>query len=169
MSAYAQAFISGLQGAAEDAPDPRYLLAAATAKHAAVCVALGTGEGGRPACVGSRFAPLCSYDLEGFIPRTDVLPRPPTAVCDTPGGCQRWNLDGSPPARDFAQFYIAPFNVAVKNASVEGIMCRWVFGVPPRQQQRLPCHAIHALTQLQRALRQARLRQRRTNHAVPPR
>lgn len=36
VSAYAQAFISGLQGAAKDAPDPRYMLAAATAKHAAV-------------------------------------------------------------------------------------------------------------------------------------
>ena len=36
VSAYAQAFISGLQGASKDAPDPRYMLAAATAKHAAV-------------------------------------------------------------------------------------------------------------------------------------
>jgi hypothetical protein len=112
VSAYAQAFISGVQGAAQDAPDPRYMLAAATAQHAAVCVA----EGGSGRCTPSALHEHthCSYDLEGYIPRTDALPRPATVVCDTPGGCQRWNLDGSPPARDFAQYFIAPFNAGGK-------------------------------------------------------
>ena len=56
--------------------DPRYLQVAATAKH------------------------FSMYDLEGYIPRKDPG-KIPSAYCDTPGGCERWNLDATPPMRDF--------------------------------------------------------------------
>ena len=50
----------------------RFLLAASTIKH------------------------FSMYDLEGYIPRTDPTPRPPSSYCDTPGGCERWNFDANP-------------------------------------------------------------------------
>jgi hypothetical protein len=55
--------------------DPDRLLAAATLKH------------------------WVAYDLEGYVPRADPQPRPPSAVCDTasdlePGpGCTRFNFN----------------------------------------------------------------------------
>lgn len=99
-SAYATNFIAGFQtGPIGAAPSP-YLLAASTAKHLSV------------------------YDLEGFIPRTDPLPRPASAVCDTPHGCERWNFDGSPPKRDYADFYLPAFRAAVE-ANVSSIMCSY--------------------------------------------
>jgi hypothetical protein len=29
------------------------------------------------------------------------MPRPASCTCDTPGGCERWNIDASPPVRRF--------------------------------------------------------------------
>ena len=56
--------------------DPDRLLAAATLKH------------------------WVAYDLEGYVPRSDPLPRPPSATCETqsdldPGtpGCTRFNFN----------------------------------------------------------------------------
>jgi beta-D-xylosidase 4 len=98
LSSYAASFISGLQGA--NASDPRYLLVASTAKH------------------------FVAYDLEGFIPRVDVQPRPPTALCDTPGGCQRWNFDALPLARDLNGFYALPFMGAL-GVGVRSFMCAY--------------------------------------------
>jgi hypothetical protein len=55
--------------------DPDRLLAAATLKH------------------------WVAYDLEGYVPRSDPRPRPPSASCDTasdldPGpGCTRFNFN----------------------------------------------------------------------------
>ena len=59
--------------------------------------------------------------MEGFIPRTDALPRPASSTCDTPGGCQRWNFDAKPPARDAEDFYLVPFFAAAK-AGVRAVM-----------------------------------------------
>ena len=105
VSHYATNFISGLQG--KGGPDPRYLLAASTAKH------------------------FIAYDLEGFIPRTDPLPRPPTGTCDTPGGCQRWNFDASPRPEDLSGYYSPPFQAAIA-AGVRSIMCAYsgIYGQP---------------------------------------
>jgi beta-glucosidase-like glycosyl hydrolase len=104
VSAYATNFISGMQ----QGRDARYLLAASTAKHLAV------------------------YDLEGYEPRTDPKPRPASARCDTPGGCQRWNFDASPPVNDYVNYYLAPFYAAVSKAKVRSIMCSYnaQYGVP---------------------------------------
>ena len=55
--------------------DDRYLMAGATAKH------------------------FSMYDMEGFLPRTDPQPPPASGRCDTPGGCERWNFDMSPPTQ----------------------------------------------------------------------
>lgn len=101
---YAENFIRGMQ----EGEDHRYLLAAATAKHLAV------------------------YDLEGFEPRTDPQPHPASGRCDTPGGCQRWNFDGSPPLQDYVNYYLAPFYAAVVKAKVRSIMCSYnaQYGVP---------------------------------------
>ena len=64
--------------------------------------------------------------MEGYIPRTDPMPRPPSAFCDTTGGCQRWNFDASPPLSDFVDYYMPPFKAAVQRAKVSSIMCRCV-------------------------------------------
>ena len=101
VSSYASAFIAGIQGAPSTAPpDPRYRLAAATSKH------------------------FVAYDLEGYIPRTDPLPRPAAGTCDTGGGCQRWNMDALPPARDLAGYYLPPF-LAAAAANVSAFMCAY--------------------------------------------
>jgi len=101
VSAYAVAYISGMQGAPGTAPpDPRYRLAAATGKH------------------------FVAYDLEGFIPRTDPQPRPAAGTCDTGGGCQRWNFDALPPARDLDGYYLPPF-LAAAAANVSAFMCAY--------------------------------------------
>ena len=118
VSAYATAFISGLQG--KGGADPRYLLVASTAKHFVGaqgwgCEELRRSSLGREVLRGVASANLggssvhlnvvaCSpslltphpagYDLEGYIPRSDPLPRPPSSTCDTPGGCQRWVRGG---------------------------------------------------------------------------
>ena len=97
---YAASFIRGLQGA--DGVDKTHLLAASTAKHFLV------------------------YDFEGYEPRTDDMPRPASAVCDTPGGCQRWNMDAYPPQRDFDGYYLPPFERAIKDAGVRSVMCSYV-------------------------------------------
>jgi xylan 1,4-beta-xylosidase len=108
VSRYASSFVRGLQGQVPGALDPAHFLAASTGKH--------------------TFA----YDMEGFEPRTDVLPRPPTAVCDTPGGCQRWNLDLSPPADQFTSYYSAPFTAAFLEANISAFMCAYsgLYGKP---------------------------------------
>jgi beta-D-xylosidase 4 len=105
VSSYAMHFISGLQG--KGGPDPTHLLAASTAKH------------------------FISYDLEGYIPRTDPLPRPTTGTCDTSGGCQRWNFDASPRPEDLSGYYAPPFQAAV-SVGVRSIMCAYnaVYGQP---------------------------------------
>ena len=97
VSNYAVAFVSGLQGYGESS----FLLAAATLKHYGI------------------------YDMEGFIPRTDPLPRPATAACDTPGGCQRWNFDASPSARDFNAYYMAPFTAVMSSVRARSVMCAY--------------------------------------------
>ena len=33
-------------------------------------------------------ADLAVYDMEGYSPPTDPMPRPANVTCDTPGGCQ---------------------------------------------------------------------------------
>ena len=101
VSAYARAYIAGLQGdPSTSPPDPRYRLAASTAKH------------------------FVAYDLEGYIPRTDPLPRPAAGTCDSPGGCQRWNFDALPPARDLAGYYMPPF-LAAAAVNVSAYMCAY--------------------------------------------
>jgi hypothetical protein len=88
VSAYANAFVRGVQG--QGGADPARLLAATTLKH------------------------WLAYDLEGYIPRTDPLPRPASALCDTPGGCQRWNFDALINDRDLHSYYAAPFVAAIE-------------------------------------------------------
>jgi beta-D-xylosidase 4 len=95
---YGAAFVSGLQG--KGGPDPNHLLAAATLKH------------------------FVAYDQEGFIPRTDIKPRPNSGSCDTEGGCQRWNFDAWPPQRDLDSYYIAPF-IAAATAGARSVMCAY--------------------------------------------
>lgn len=102
---YSQAFISGLQGTyiynnnnSSISNSNNHLLVASTAKH------------------------YIGYDMEGYIPRTDPQPRPASSTCDTPGGCQRWNMDASPPQRDIDAYYLPPFTAAVK-AGVRSVMC----------------------------------------------
>lgn len=56
--------------------------------------------------------------MEGYLPRTDPVPRPPSSTCDTAGGCQRWNFDASPPLSDFVDYYMPPFRSAVQRAKV---------------------------------------------------
>jgi hypothetical protein len=99
---YGRAFIGGLQGGGAE----RHLLVAATAKH------------------------WLGYDMEGYIPRTDPQPRPASSTCDTPGGCQRWNFDASPPQRDIDAYYVPPFTAAVR-AGVRSIMCVGEAPSPP--------------------------------------
>jgi beta-glucosidase-like glycosyl hydrolase len=72
-----------------------------------------------------------AYDLEGFEPRTDPLPRPASGTCDTDGGCQRWNFDAFPPARDLNAYYMVPFNAAL-SVGVRSFMCAYsgLYGQP---------------------------------------
>ena len=97
-SRYGAAFVAGLQG--KGGPDPNHLLTAATLKH------------------------FVAYDQEGFMPRTDVQPRPASGSCDTEGGCQRWNFDARPPPRDLDSYYIAPF-IAAANVGARSVMCAY--------------------------------------------
>ena len=78
------------------------------------------------------FVGLSRYDMEGYLPRTDPEPRPPSSTCDTAGGCQRWNFDASPPLSDFVDYYMPPFRSAVQRAKVASIMCSYnaAFGEP---------------------------------------
>ena len=98
VAAYGAAVVRGVQG--EGGADPAHLLAAATLKH------------------------WVAYDMEGYIPRTDPQPRPASATCDTPGGCQRWNFDALVNARDLNGYYAAPF-VAAVSAGARSIMCAY--------------------------------------------
>jgi beta-glucosidase-like glycosyl hydrolase len=101
VSTYATSIVQGIQGdPSTSPPDPRYVLTAATAKH------------------------FVAYDLEGYEPRTDPLPRPPSGTCDTPSGCQRWNFDARPPARDLTGYYLPPF-IAAATAGVRSMMCAY--------------------------------------------
>ncbi len=83
------------------------LLAAATAKHWAF------------------------YDLEGFVPRVDVHPRPPSATCDShlgdegAPGCERFNMDAFPPMDQATLYYMAPFKPLI-DAQIASVMCRCV-------------------------------------------
>lgn len=88
--------------------DPNYLQAAATVKH------------------------FSMYDMEGYIPRTDPQPHPPSGYCDTPGGCERWNFDMTPPRRDFNGYYLKPFDGVITRAHPESIMCSYnaAYGKP---------------------------------------
>ena len=98
VSAYGAAFVRGVQG--EGGADPARLLAATTLKH------------------------WVAYDFEGFIPRTDPLPRPVSSTCDTPSGCQRWNFDALVNDRDLMGYYAAPFLASVE-AGARSIMCAY--------------------------------------------
>ena len=92
-----------------NADEPRYLQAAATAKH------------------------FSMYDLEGYIPRTDPQPTPASGRCVTPdAGCERWNFDMRPPPADFHDYYLPPFKAAVERAEVASIMCSYnlAYGIP---------------------------------------
>ena len=61
---------------------------------------------------------MLRYDMEGYIPRTDPGPVIGGAdYCDTPGGCERWNFDMNPPRDQFLDYYLAPFEAAIKNAA----------------------------------------------------
>ena len=92
------------------ARDPRYLLAAGTIKHFQV------------------------YDMEGYQPNTDSTGIPADAKCDSHGGehCGRSTFDASPPARDFAGYYMAGFQQVAQRAAPAAIMCAYnaLFGVP---------------------------------------
>ena len=105
VSAYASAIVRGVQG--EGGADPAHLLAATTLKH------------------------WVAYDMEGYIPRTDPLPRPASAICDTPSGCQRWNFDALVNLRDLNGYYAAPF-VAAISSGARSVMCAYnaVSGAP---------------------------------------
>lgn len=103
-SEYAAAIVAAVQRGPED---PRYLVAAVTIKH------------------------FSMYDMEGYIPRTD-----PGSIsggyCDTPGGCERWNFDMTPPVADFVDYYLPPFRAAIERSRPESIMCSYnaAFGLP---------------------------------------
>ena len=105
IGSYGQAIVRGVQG--EGGSDPGHLLAATTLKH------------------------WVAYDLEGYIPRTDPQPRPASAICDTPSGCQRWNMDALVNARDLNAYFAAPFAQAIK-AGARSVMCAYnaVQGAP---------------------------------------
>lgn len=98
-----------------------------------------------------------AYDLEGYVPRSDPLPRPASAACDTgsdlePGpGCTRFNFNAVSEAlrscllsckrltallqhvnnRDLFSFYSAPFLSAIE-AGARSIMCAYsgILGAP---------------------------------------
>ena len=101
---YAAALVDATQRGTED---PRYLLAASTIKHWSM------------------------YDMEGYIPRVDPG-KIDGGYCDTPGGCQRWNFDMTPPLDQFVDFYLKPFKTAVQRARPASIMCSYnsAYGLP---------------------------------------
>ena len=57
------------------------------------------------------------------MPRTDPLPRPPSARCDCEGcgGCQRWNFNALVNDRDLHGYYAAPF----VGTEARSIMCAY--------------------------------------------
>ena len=101
---YGSALVDATQRGPED---PRYLLAASTIKHWSM------------------------YDMEGYIPREDPG-KIDGGYCDTPGGCQRWNFDMTPPLDQFVDFYLKPFKAAVQRARPASIMCSYnsAYGLP---------------------------------------
>jgi beta-glucosidase-like glycosyl hydrolase len=104
VSTYGFSFVRGLQGGAPPTGASCSVRAAATLKH------------------------WVAYDLEGYIPRTDPQPRPPSARCDALGGCQRWNFNALVNERDLHGFYAAPF----VGTEARSVMCAYsgVSGAP---------------------------------------
>ena len=77
-------------------------------------------------------------DLEGYQPNDKAVNLPPDASCDGPtdsdphNNCGRGTFDSSPPARDFAGYYMAAFKTVAQRASPAAIMCAYnVRGPPP--------------------------------------
>eukprot|EP00041_Stephanoeca_diplocostata_P025797 m.683376 g.683376 ORF g.683376 m.683376 type:complete len:798 (-) comp22829_c0_seq1:1822-4215(-) len=103
-AAYAVHLVNGTQFG----EDVRYIQAAATVKH------------------------FSMYDMEGYIPRVDPQPHPPSGYCDTSGGCERWNFDMVPPQRDFLGYYLKPFEEVITKSRPESIMCSYnaAYGIP---------------------------------------
>ena len=106
VSSYGYSYVRGLQGGAPPSGESCSVLAAGTLKH------------------------WVAYDLEGFIPRTDPLPRPPSARCDCDdcGGCTRFNFNALVSDRDLHGYYAAPF----VGTEARSVMCAYsgVGGLP---------------------------------------
>ena len=74
------------------------------------------------------------YDLEGFQPNDKAVKLPPDASCDgrndsdPHNNCGRGTFDSSPPARDFAGYYMAAFKTVAQRASPAAIMCAYNVG-----------------------------------------
>ena len=69
-----------------------------------------------------------AYDFEGYQPRTDTLPRPASAGCDTPlqpeGGCSRYNLNAKVSDRDLHGYFMPSFLAAIE-AGARSVMCSY--------------------------------------------
>jgi beta-D-xylosidase 4 len=75
------------------------------------------------------------YDYEGYQPNHGDAGLPPDASCDRndPGPhCGRGTFDASPPARDFAGYYMQAFKTVAQRAAPAAIMCAYnaIYGVP---------------------------------------
>jgi hypothetical protein len=91
-----------VRGTQEGHGDTRYWQAASTMKHFQL------------------------YDVEGYQPNRGDAGLPSDVVCDRndPGPhCGRGTLDNSPPARDFAAYYLAAFKTVAQRGRPAAIMC----------------------------------------------
>ena len=75
------------------------------------------------------------YDVEGYQPNRgdDGLPADVTCDRNDPGPhCGRGTLDSSPPARDFAGYYMAAFKTTAQRGAPAAIMCAYnaLYGIP---------------------------------------
>ena len=75
------------------------------------------------------------YDVEGYQPNRGDEGLPADVTCDRndPGPhCGRATLDNSPPARDFAGYYMAAFKTTAQRGAPAAIMCAYnaLYGVP---------------------------------------
>jgi hypothetical protein len=88
----------------------------------------------------------CSYDLEGYLPRTDKMPRPPTARCDTPGETHTsvvWPCFVCPASwkvllysHSFSLFHsLSPWALHVSDSMyLSPNACRWLSALESRRQ-----------------------------------
>lgn len=97
--------VNVIRGTQESTIDSRYIAAAGTMKHFQL------------------------YDLEGYQPNAKGTNLPPDASCDgqnessPSNNCGRGTFDASPPARDFAGYYMAAWKQVAQRAAPAAIMC----------------------------------------------